>query len=829
MSARISWLDVKLGVRMLARHPALTLVGGLGLAVGVAISAAFFSVTAALVYPELPLEEGDRVVALENRDLAVNDEERRSLHDFVAWREELRSVRDLGAFRFVDRNLVVDGGPPVPVQVAEMTAAGFRVARVPPLLGRHLVEEDEREGAPPVVVIGHDVWEGRFAGDPAVVGRDVRLGGALHTVVGVMPEGFGFPMSQSWWTPLRADPPGHGRREGPEIFVFGRLAPGATLAEAQAELATIGRRAAAAFPETHAQLRPVVLPYTRSLTDMQGGVSLWELARMQLLTSLLLVVVALNVAVLVYARVAMRETEIAVRSALGASRRRIVAQLFVEALVLSAGAAAAGFALAQYAVRVGLRLFYVSELEAARAPFWLDYGLRPSAVLFTVGLAVLAAVIVGVLPALQVTGRLRSRLSDPGGGTGPRLGRTWTALIVAQVAVSVAVLPATVSLGWSAILSAATRPVFPAEEFLTTRLERDQEPLPAGAGAVPGEGSDRSGDRLAELMRRLEAEPAVAGVTYRAHLPGRGGKVQVDGVPAPAESPSGHDVGSTGVHPGYFDVFGARLLTGRGFEPRDLGEEATALIVSEAFVRQVLGGGGALGRRVRHVVPEEATGAGEGEAVRWYEVVGVVEDLEANPADPERVTPRVYYPVAPARVQAVTLAVRLRGAAPADFASRLREVAAAVDPSLRLGAVASMAEGDVVDRISSRGVGVAVVLVLLSVFLLSAAGIYALMSFAVTQRRREIGIRTALGAHPRQVLRSVFARAAGQLALGLAAGVGAATLLEGLTGGGLMSGRGAVILPALAVVMTAVGLLAALGPARRGLRIQPTEALRADA
>jgi predicted permease len=824
MSARISWLDVKLAVRMLVKHPGLTLVGGLGLAVGVAISAGFFSAMAALEYPVLPLDEGDRIVALENRDAAVNDEERRSLHDFVAWRGELRSVRDLGAFRWVERNLVTGEGPPEPVRVAEMTAAGFRVARVPPLLGRPRVEEDEVKGAPPVVVIGHDVWQDRFAGDPAVVGRDVRLGGAMHTVVGVMPEGFAFPMSQSWWTPLRADPSGHGRREGPEIFIFGRLAPGATLEEAQAELATIGRRTAAAFPETHARLRPVVMPYTRSLTDMQGGAEIWELARMQLLTSLLLLVIALNVAVLVYARTAMRQTEIAVRSALGASRRRIMGQLFVEALVLSLGAAAAGFALAQYAVRVGMDLFYVSEMEGARPPFWLDYGLRPSAILFTLGLAVLAAVIVGVLPALQVTGRLRSRLSELGGGTGLRLGRTWTALIVAQVAISVAVLPATVNLGWFAIRAAATQPTFPAERFLTTRVERDQEAL-----AAPGGGTVRSGDRLAELMSRLDAEPAVSGVTYRAHLPGREGKVEVAGVPAPAESPSGHRVESTGVHPGYFDIFGARLLTGRRFEPADLGEEATAVVVSQAFVRRVLGGGDALGRRIRHVAPGQAAASAEVETGRWFEVVGVVEDLEANPVDPEMVTPRVYYPVAPGRVQAVTLAVRLHGSTPPDFTGKLRGIAAAVDPSLRLGTVASMAGGDLVDRVSSRGVGVLVVLVLLSVFLLSAAGIYALMSFAVTQRRKEIGIRTALGAHPLQVLRSVFARAAGQLTLGLATGVAAATLLEGLTGGGLMSGRGAVILPALATAMGVVGLLAALGPARRGLGIQPSEALRADA
>ncbi|NIQ51918.1 MAG: hypothetical protein GWN71_00090, partial [Gammaproteobacteria bacterium] len=189
----ISWIDVRLGIRMLIKHPALTLVGGLGLAVGIAISVGFYTFSAAFIYPRLPLDEGERVVALENRDVAVDNEERRSLHDFFTWREELGSVEDLAAFRTVDRNLFAGDGPPELVQVAEMTASGFRLARVPPLLGRYFVDEDEREGAPRVLVIGHGVWRNAFAGDSAVVGRDVRLGGVVHTVVGVMPEGFAFP------------------------------------------------------------------------------------------------------------------------------------------------------------------------------------------------------------------------------------------------------------------------------------------------------------------------------------------------------------------------------------------------------------------------------------------------------------------------------------------------------------------------------------------------------------------------------------------------------------------------------------------------------------
>ncbi len=205
-----------------------------------------------------------------------------------------------------------------------------------------------------------------------------------------------------------------------------------------------------------------------------------------------------------------------------------------------------------------------------------------------------------------------------------------------------------------------------------------------------------------------------------------------------------------------------------------------------------------------------------------------MEDLHTNAADPDLVQPGLSYPVAPHQIQRASLTVRLRGSTPAAFAPRLREITAAVDPTLQLGTVHSLAEGGRQQQIIARLVGLVVGLVLLSVFLLSAAGIYALLSFTVTRRRREIGIRSALGAHPRQVLWSVFSRAAGQIALGLVVGVAAALLLEWATGGELMRAQGAVLLPAIALIMAVVGVLAALGPARRGLKIQPIEALRAE-
>lgn len=833
MSVGSLLLDFKLGLRMLAKYPALTIVGGLGMAVSIGVSVGFFAFMRAHIYPTLPLDEGNRIIAIENRDVELNDEVRQSLHDFTLWRPELKSVQDVGAFRNVMHNLVTTGSAPEPVPVAEITAAGFTLARVAPQLGRYLVASDERAGAPAVVVIGHDVWKRRFGRNPEVIGRQLRFGRTMHTIVGVMPERFAFPMNHEYWTPFRADAARYPRREGPGIIMFGRLAPGVTMEQAQAELTVIGQRTAAAFPESNGKLRPMVMPYTHSLIDIQGT-TVWMSVQMELMMSLLLVVVALNVAVLVYARTATRQGEIAVRSALGASRSRIVGQLFVEALVLSLCSAAVGLALAQVGVGLGNRIM---DAESGVQPFWASYRLQPLTVLFTVGVAVFAAIIVGVIPALQATGtRLQSNLRQLGGGTGIQLGKTWTVLIVAQVAIAVAALPAAVSTGLSEIRGAASRPTYRGDEYLMGELRAERAPegelqtQDASADPSGSRGSEvRFGDRLSELVRQLEAHPNVVGATFSAEVPGHADRIDVEGLPAPAESPSGHHVRSTGVATNYLPLFDARVRTGRGFENGDSDSASTAVIVSESFVRQVLGNGAALGRRVRYASTPARAGQAEVPPSRWYEIVGVVEDLQTNSIDPELVPAGLFHPVDASRIGEASLSVRTKGITPQAFAPTLREITLNVDASLRLSRTYSADEFERQDKLAVRLVSLVVGLVLVSVFLLSAGGIYALTSFTVTRRRREIGIRTALGALPYQLLRGVFARVARQLAIGLVVGLVAAGVLEVVTDGALMHGRAGVLLPVIALSMAIVALFAAVGPARRGLRIEPAEALRADA
>jgi putative ABC transport system permease protein len=830
MRLNVSWLDVKLGLRMLAKYPGLSIVAVLGMAVAIAIGAGYFAGFNSMLYPALPLDEGERLVALRFRDVErPGPNAAVSPYDYHAWRTALGSVRDLSAFRSERRNLITAGGRIELVEAAAMTASGFRVARVSPALGRPLLPEDERPGAAPVLVIAHEEWQRVFDGDPAIVGQTVHLGATVHTVVGVMPEGFRFPVNHRYWVPLVLDESAARPTDAASLLVFGRLEDGVTLRRANAEIATIGERMGAASPETHEHLRPVVLAYTQSFVGADSPENALAIRTLQFGVSLLLVIVALNVAVLVYARTVTRTGEIAVRSALGASRRRVIAQLFVEALVLSIAAATVGLTLAA----IALHLVNAWILRGGEMPFWLDLGLSPGAVVYVVALAVLAAAIVGVLPALKATGkRLQTGLQQfSARGAGMQLGRTWTALIIVQVAVVVAALPAAVDFSEQSIRLKLRDPAQTAHRLLRATVVLEREASPNGPDSVAAEQAFRArfADRTTELILRLEAQPEVAGVTVADAFPGLELWASFDVEPsdAPAADTTQAIPASVGariniVALDLFDVFDVPILAGRGFVPADTREDATAVIVSASFAEWIGSGASVLGRRVRYAQPEDA------ESGPWLEIVGVVPDFAydfttPNSFDPEG--PRLFHAGVAGDVRAPTLIVRV-GGEPAPFAVRLRNIAATVDPALALEDVETVVAAWERAQQAMGSLGVMVIAVALSVLLLSAAGIYAMMSFTVAKRRREIGIRAALGADPRRILTGIFARAGAQLGTGVLAGLALATTFSLLTDDA--SDRGFLILAGVSALMLTVGALAALGPARRGLAVQPTEALREE-
>ena len=329
-SAAVSWLDWKLGARMLLKYPALTIIGGLSLAAAIAIGAVGIEVADELLYKRLPFDEGGRVVRLETQDVVASRVEPRVLHDFAIWRRSLKTVTELGAARVSERNVLTGEGRVEALRVAEITASAFPLTRVPPLLGRPLQPTDEMPGAEPVVVLGYDVWQRQFLHDPAIIGRVVTVGRTARTVVGVMPPRFGFPRNQQAWVPLPVQdaPP----REGPAVQVFGRLADGASWQDAAAELAVVSARSAADQPATHAQLRTRVRAFAGRTPGDPLRLEDWLIHAIVLLV---LGAVCANVATLIFARTAMRESEMVVRHALGASRARVIAQIVTESLVLT--------------------------------------------------------------------------------------------------------------------------------------------------------------------------------------------------------------------------------------------------------------------------------------------------------------------------------------------------------------------------------------------------------------------------------------------------------------------------------------------------------------
>lgn len=854
----LSWfpnlsLDFKLGGRMLVKYPGLSLVGGLAMAFAIGVGAITFDMVTMLQNPKLPLPNGDRVVELSNWDAQANSAESRTLYDFMSWRGVLRSVTDFGAYRDVSRNLIVTSGDARPVQVAEITSSAFRLAPEAPLLGRTLSEFDEKGGAPPVVVIGYDVWRTRFSSDSNVIGRTVQIGEVFATVIGVMRKGFGFPVSHELWMPLKLEGPVPAPRTGPSINMFGRLAPEATIESAQAELTTLAQRAALASPTTHQHIRSRVARYAEP--SISSG-DTWPTLAIPGFAVLLLVLVCGNVALLMFARAATRESELIVRSALGASRGRIITQLFAEALVLGVVSAAIGLGVAQFALTRWGPAFL--EENMGRLPFWFDVGLSMGTVLYSIGLTALAAVMAGVMPALKVTSGMGTRLRQAAaGGGGLKFGGVWTVVIIAQVAATTA-FPVLVYIEQQQLVRIQTFEAgFPAEQYLAVMTEPDI------AGAVDANPNDSVAAQQAEatrfiaaldrLRQRLIAEPEVIGVTFVDRLPRENHRefgLEVDDVSS--ETSASNTSATTNIladapraaideaqvayidHT-YFDVLKVTPTAGRALQLGDLAPQAGVVLVDEGFVDQALHGRNAVGRRLR--LGDRIGDDGRlNNAGPWYQIVGVVKELGMGAPTQRGRAAGVYIPSVAGDHGPTNLIIHTRGD-PLQLIPKVRTIATEVDATLRLS------EFQRVDQVNSGMLWIVNLWLRLTVLLtvialvLSLAGIYAVMSFTVARRTREIGIRVALGANARQVVASIFRRPIIQVAIGVATGAVLAgsfyvfftSCQDGVCDEGmLVSMKGVALVVLYAVLVLSVCLLACVVPTRRALAVQPVDALRAE-
>ncbi len=654
---------------------------------------------------------------------------------------------------------------------------------LPAAYGRGFVAADGRAGSDPVVVLGDRLWRRRFAADPAAIGRVVRIDGRAHTVVGVMPPGVGFPINAQLWTPLQvmaADAPG----DGPAMTLFGRLGEGVAIGSARAELDAIARSLAERFPESHAAAGVSVVPFTEVETprEVVRGLRFLVLA-----VSLVLLIACGNVAGLLVVRGAARSRDIAARIALGASRRQLIAEQLGESLVLAAAGSVIGLGVAHFAVRA----FGAGTADIIDA-FWVDFRVDGVVVLFASALAALAAAAAGVGPALRISSaNAVDVLKDRGhGSTGVRLGRVSRRLPAAQIAMACGLLSLTMVLGRASV-ELRTRPwPFDPNNVLSAEIGLTRGIL---------NNIDERNRVFSGLAQGLEQQPGVAAAGLTSVLPGRGGGDFGFSLDQPHDTsrtaPNTTSVAS--VTPGFFDAVGGRVVAGRGLTWQDDATAAAVAVVNDSFVRRFSADRDPVGRRIFL-------------GTRILTIVGVVPDLMARDLQ-ERRADGIYTSLLQSRPFAVR--VVMRGAGELDgLAAALRREVARVDRDLPLLEVLTLREAALRDKavldVLSRLFG----LFGAGALALTAIGLYGVVSFAVAQRRREFGIRLALGATRRDIAAIVASEGGRQIGLGLVAGVAIGT---GLTRAFAAAIEGAPTgnLQVLGAIIAAVAVTAAVAMA----------------
>ena len=832
---RFSWIDVRIGLRMLRKHPMLNLAAVFALAVGIPVGLAPSHLVRALEAP-LPGDTNNRVRAIRYWDPQASAVAPTWDDEFTFWTQTLRSFSSLGAFRTAAYNVTSNDGQggAAPAAGAQVSESVLSMVGARPLLGRVFDAGDFAAGAPDVVVIGHDLWASRFGRNPDVLGRSIRIGRNPHVIVGVMPDGFTFPSNEALWLPLRIASVGD-VRERTRVQILGRLADGVSAEQAQAELSArvpppVTTVAGASEAGARSRLRAEVVPFGLLFLGLpaDGLAGMPEYRYMQALMFVLLLVACGNVAMLVFARTATRLRELAIRTALGASRVRIVSQIFVETLPLAIIAAGVGVLAVDWALdHVNLAVL----AGQSALPFWLSLDLTRETALSALAFAAVSATVAGVLPAIAITGRAISQ--NIRGGSRVRFGRLTGALVVADIAVSVAAVAMAFAVSRHATdLQAANRATgIPASEYLAVEFRLPSNASTSAGAGVDADGSDRLRARLAadqrELVAAIEREPGVTRVAVGDALPRmehRSRPYELDGVDRAPDAPV-RWTRLARVDVEFMDALGTTILSGRDFVSADAEERARVAIVNTAFVERALEGREAIGRRIRFSTPADT-----GDAA-WYEIIGVVGPLGVNVVNADR-GEAVYLPAAPGTINPMQLAVHMM-VPPESLIGRVRELAMAVDPDLVMGRASVMSELRQGDWYLVMGIAAGLVMLACVLIALAASGLYAMLSLSVTERTREIGIRAALGASRRALLGTILKRSLVQIGLGAAIGLPIAVrVVFELTGtpdsGGSVSRSMAIALGLATGIVLFVGLSSCLVPTRRILAIEAREAMHAD-
>jgi len=801
--------DVGFAARKLRKEKAFSAVVILTLAVGIAANTAIFSLMNPYFYRSLPFGASEELVQVEQLDPIRGYRARLSLPQYLDWRERSRAFADMSAYYYGTSNVTGAEGPER-IGVAYLTANTFSVLQAPPRLGRVFLPEEDGPGGADVVVLSHGLWQRRYAGDPGVVGRTIEIDGVAHTVIGVMPEEFNYPFGGiKMWVPMRDDPE-RVARDRAYALVVGRLAPGWTVDRAREELAGIQEELAEIYPAADGQFAGVVVRPLREALNFAYEVLRLGFAVLLGAVIAVLMIACVNVASLTLARASARNREVAVRVAIGAGRWRIVRQFLTESVMLAVVGGGLGVLLAHWAVR-SVNPFLPEDLYRIG-----EASLDGRVLLFSVIVTLATPLVFGLAPALTATkARLTDALKEGGRGSSGAAGslRGRRALVVAEVALAVLLI------GGAGLMLRSLGELqevdlgFRSDETLTAEITPP---------ASDYEESERVAAYFEQATRAVAGVPGVraAATVYPLPLNHETGFLQIA---RPDQAPAAAEDWPVALHlragPGFFAAMGIPLLAGRGFRESDGPESARVAVVSRRLAERLWSGESAVGRTLRVGSPPDDVSA--------VTVIGVVGDIKHTDIASDN-RPQIWEPLTQSSRRRRFIVAHTAGP-PGALTGPVREALASVDANLPVS-IRPMSE-----IVLESTYQWAVPSLFLTIFgavalFLAALGIYGVISYSVARRRREMGIRIALGATARQIRRLVLGEGLRLTAMGLALGL-ALTIVSGQLISSMLFGISAFDLQTLLGVLVLFALVAAVAsvaPAARAARASPHDVLRAE-
>lgn len=798
--------DVRYGLRMLMKNPGVTLLAVCALALGIGANAAIFSVADPLLLRPEPFPNLSRLALIYNKVGSLTDENSMLAPDYEAIRTRSHSFEQLAAHTSMDANLTGQGDPER-VQAEKVTPNFFNVLGVQPLMGRAFIAQEGTTGNDAEAILSYGLWQSKFAADPRIIGKAAHINGKSYTIVGVMAKDFEYPVATNLWLPLAFTSQDLSDHHDNYLFPVGLLKRGVSASQAAAELDGISRELQKQFPRSNAKMTIRAVPFRTYATDEQTHQFMVVLL---VAVAFVLLIACANVANLQLARVAGREREIAVRRAMGASRWRIIRQLLTESVILALVGAAAGLLLASWAV--SLAVSYIPPQISQYVAGWNRIALDWRAVLYTVVIAVLAGILAGLAPALgQSRPDISNALKEGGrGGPGRASHRLRSVLVVAEVAVSLVLLVGAGLLvkGFRALVDAQLQ--FSPQSLLTMNIA-----LPMSKyGTQP-----KRAQFLQQVLAQLSTIPGVKSASYSTAVPNSDAQsyhtYTAENMPFVMDV--GHVALRESVSPSYFRTLGVALLHGREFTDADGPNSQRVAIVSRSTAEHYWPGEDPVGKRIKDGQPDSKN--------PWLTIVGVVADVKYSAYFP--INSAVYFPYAQDADTNGAFLLRTAGD-PLTFVPAARAKIANVDPDQPIYEPKTLAKLAQEELIGISFVATMMAALGLIALVLASSGVYGVMAHSVTERTHEIGIRLALGAEPRQVLRWIAGRGIRLAAIGLAIGFVLALVLAKLLASLLygVSSADPMIFAVVPVALALVAIAACYWPARRALRVDPIVALR---